>query len=154
MNAAQASLDLAKAQLTNAQNYLAALTGGTIPSDATGSDLANLRQAQLAVKNAQTNLDSATLYAPMSGTVMALNVTNGETISGNTTIMTIDDLSKATIQFLPGCERLDECQGGLHRFGLLRCAIRADVQRQGDEDHARAGYRARLIHDRRPGTTR
>ncbi len=99
LDAAQASLDLAKAQLTNAQNYLAALTGGTIPSDATGSDLANLRQAQLAVKNAQTNLDSATLYAPMSGTVMALNVTNGETISGNTTIMTIDDLSKATIQF-------------------------------------------------------
>jgi RND family efflux transporter MFP subunit len=76
-----------------------ALTGGTVPSDATGSNMAALRQAQLDVKNAQTNLDSATLYAPMSGTVMSLNVTVGETISGNTTIMTIDDLSKATIQF-------------------------------------------------------
>jgi RND family efflux transporter MFP subunit len=99
VNAAQATLDLAKAQLTNAQNYLAALTGGTVPTDATGSNMAALRQAQLDVKTAQTNLDSATLYAPMAGTVMALNVTVGETISGNTTIMTIDDLSKATIQF-------------------------------------------------------
>jgi HlyD family secretion protein len=35
----------------------------------------------------------------MSGTVMTLNATIGENISGNTTIMTIDDLSKATIQF-------------------------------------------------------
>jgi HlyD family secretion protein len=99
LNAAQASLDLAKAKLINAQNYLDALTGGTVPSDATGSNLAALRQAQLAVKTAQTNLDSATLYAPMSGTVMSLNVTVGENISGNTTILTIDDLSQATIQF-------------------------------------------------------
>ncbi len=99
LDAAQATLDLNKAKLTNAQNYLAALTGGTVPSDATGSDLAALRQAQLAVKTAQTDLDSSTLYAPMAGTVMSLNVTAGETISSNTTIMTIDDLSKATIQF-------------------------------------------------------
>jgi len=99
LNAAQATLDLANAVLTNAQNYLAALTGGTVPSDATGSNMAALRQAQLDVKTAQTNLDSATLYAPMAGVVMTLNVTNGETVSGNTTILTIDDLSKATIQF-------------------------------------------------------
>jgi HlyD family secretion protein len=99
VNAAQATLDLANAKLTNAQNYLKALKGETVPSDATGSNLAALRQAQLAVKNAQTNLDSATLYAPMAGTVMTLNATVGENISGNTIIMTIDDLSQATIQF-------------------------------------------------------
>jgi RND family efflux transporter MFP subunit len=99
MDAAQATLDLNKAELTNAQNYLAALTGGTVPSDATGSDMAALRQAQLDVKTTQTNLASATLYAPMAGTVMSLNVTEGETISANTAIMTIDDVSQATIQF-------------------------------------------------------
>ena len=99
IDAAQATLDLDKAELTNAQNYLAALTGGTVPTDATGSNLAALRQAQLDVKTAQTNLDSATLYAPMAGTVMTLNVTDGEAISANTTIMTIDDVSQATIQF-------------------------------------------------------
>ena len=98
-DAAQATLDLAKAKLTNAQNYVTALTGGTVPSDATGSNIAALKQAQLNIKTAQTNLDSATLYAPMSGTVMTLNVTVGESVSGNTTLMTIDDLSQATIQF-------------------------------------------------------
>jgi HlyD family secretion protein len=61
--------------------------------------MAALRQAQLDVKTAQTNLDSATLYAPMAGTIMSLNVTDGETISANNSIMTIDDVSKATIQF-------------------------------------------------------
>jgi HlyD family secretion protein len=96
---AQATLDLAKAQLTNAQNYLTALTGGTVPSDATGSNMEALRKAQLAVKTAQTNLDDATVYAPMSGIVMTLSGTVGEAISSNTTIMTIDDLSKTTIQF-------------------------------------------------------
>jgi HlyD family secretion protein len=96
---AQANLDLAKAQLTNAQNYLAALTGGEVPADATGSKMAALRQTQLAVKTAQKNLDSSAIYAPMAGTVMSLNVTMGETVSQNMTIMTIDDLSKATIQF-------------------------------------------------------
>jgi RND family efflux transporter MFP subunit len=99
VNAAQATLDLAKAKLTNAQNYVTALTGGTVTTDATGSNIAALRQAQFDVKTAQTNLDSATLYALMAGTVMTLNATVGENISGNTTIMTIDDLSKATIQF-------------------------------------------------------
>lgn len=96
---AKATLDLAKAKLTNAQNYLAALTGGTVPDDATGSDMAALRQAQLDIKTAQDNLDASKLYAAISGTVMALNNQVGDTVTGTTTIMTIDDLSQATIQF-------------------------------------------------------
>jgi RND family efflux transporter MFP subunit len=99
MDAAQATLDLDNAELTNAKNYLAALTGGTVPTDATGSNMAALRQAQLNVKTAQTNLDNATLYAPMAGTVMTLSVTDGQAISANTTVMSIDDVSQATIQF-------------------------------------------------------
>ena len=99
IDAAQATLELCEAQLTNAQNYLAALTGGDVPTDATGSNIAALKQAQLNIKTAQENLDAATIYAPISGIVMSLNVEVGETVSGNTTIMTIDDLSQGTIQF-------------------------------------------------------
>jgi RND family efflux transporter MFP subunit len=99
VDAATATLDLDNAEVTNAKNYYAALTGGTVPTDATGANLKALRQAQLDVKTAQTNLDSATLYASMAGTVMTLTVTDGEAISSNTTIMTIDDLNQATIQF-------------------------------------------------------
>ena len=99
VDAATATLDLDNAEVTNAKNYYAALTGGTVPTDATGANLKALRQAQLDVKTAQTNLESATLYASMAGTVMTLTVTDGEAISSNTTIMTIDDLNQATIQF-------------------------------------------------------
>jgi RND family efflux transporter MFP subunit len=99
VDAAMATLDLDNAEVTNAKNYYSALTGGTVPTDATGANLKALRQAQLDVKTAQTNLDSATLYASMAGTVMTLTVTDGEAISSNTTIMTIDDLNQATIQF-------------------------------------------------------
>jgi multidrug resistance efflux pump len=111
-DAAQATLDLAKAELTNAQNYLAALTGGTVPTDATGSNMAALRQAQLDVKTAQTNLDSATLYAPMAGTVMSLNVTNGEAVRQYNHH---DDRrpEPGHHPVLPGCERLDQRKGRL-----------------------------------------
>ncbi len=57
MDQAQATLDLANATLKNAQIYLAALTGGTVPADATGSDLFKLNQARLALQTAQANLD-------------------------------------------------------------------------------------------------
>lgn len=94
---AEANLALAKAKLTEAQNYLAALTGGDVPEDATGTNLAKLRQAQLDITNAQEDLDATKLYAPISGTVMTLNAKVGQNVSG--TIMTIDDLSHANIQF-------------------------------------------------------
>jgi len=94
---AEANLALAQATLTSAKNYLTALTGGDVPADATGSDLEKLRQAKLAVETAQEALDATKLYAPISGTIMTLNATVGQTVSG--TILTIDDLSKANIQF-------------------------------------------------------
>jgi len=97
LDAAQATLDLANANLTNAQNYLAALKGGDVPDNATGSSLEAFRQAKLAVQTAQDNLDATKLYAPISGTVMTLSANVGDTVSG--TIMTIDDLSQANIQF-------------------------------------------------------
>jgi len=97
VDAAEATLELNQATLVNVKAYLQALTSGVIPDGATGAYISNLRQAQEAVKTAQENLDATKLYAPISGTVMTLNATVGDNVSG--TIMTIDDLSKATIQF-------------------------------------------------------
>jgi HlyD family secretion protein len=97
LDAAQATLELDQANLDNAKIYLQALTTGVIPEGATGSDISNLRSAQEAVQTAEKNLEAAKLYAPISGTVMTLNATVGSTVNG--TIMTIDDLSKGTIQF-------------------------------------------------------
>ncbi len=97
VQAAQADVELAQAQLDDANAYLSAIHTGVLPDNATGTSMLNYRQAQLAVETAEENLTAAKLYAPISGTVMSLNATVGSNVSGS--IITIDDLSKATIQF-------------------------------------------------------
>ena len=93
----QANLDLANATLKNAQTYLAALTGGTVPPDATGTDLLKLEQAQLAVQTAQENLDAAKLTAPFNGTVTQSNAVPKALVTTGTQAFRIDDLSNLVI---------------------------------------------------------
>lgn len=94
LNAAKATLDLANAKVVEAQNLVAALTGGTVPANATGTGLNQLNQAKLAVQNAQTNLDNTNLYAPISGTVMTLSNVVGDTINSGSVFVTIADLTQ------------------------------------------------------------
>jgi HlyD family secretion protein len=97
MDEAQATLDLAKATLTNAQIYLAALTGGTVPTDATGADLLKLHQAQLAITNAQQNLDTLKISAPFDGTITQAYMVPNQVVSAGTQAFRVDDLSKLVI---------------------------------------------------------
>jgi HlyD family secretion protein len=97
MDEAQANLDLANATLKNAQIYLAALTGGAVPADATGTDLLKLEQTKLAVKTAQANLDAAKLTAPFNGTVTEVNGMTGDQVSPGTKAFRIDDLSQMKV---------------------------------------------------------
>ena len=94
---AQANLDLANATLKNAQVYLAALTGGTVTPDATGTDLLKLEQAQLAVQTAQENLNAAKLIAPFDGTVTQSNAVPSALVTAGTQAFRIDDLSNLVI---------------------------------------------------------
>ncbi len=99
VDAAKATLALDQAQVVEAQNLVAALTGGTVPANATGTGLNALNAAKLAVQTAQENLDNTKLYAPISGTVIALNNVVGDSVgsSGSAAIMTIADLSQAEL---------------------------------------------------------
>ena len=94
---AQATLDLANANLTQNKTYLAALTGGTVPADATGTALLQLKQAQLAVQIAQENLDAARLTAPFNGTVTEVSGMVGDQVSPGTEAFRIDDLSQMKV---------------------------------------------------------
>jgi HlyD family secretion protein len=96
INAAKASLALAQAQVVEAQNLVAALTGGTLPANATGTGLDALNAAKLAVQTAQANLDATKLYSPISGTVIAINNVVGDSV-GSASLMTIADLSQAEL---------------------------------------------------------
>jgi HlyD family secretion protein len=97
VDAAQATLDLANATLTNARNYVTALTGGTLPADASGTALLQLKQAQLAVQTAQDNLDATTLTAPFDGTITQSNAIPGAIVSAGTQIFRIDNLSNLVV---------------------------------------------------------
>jgi HlyD family secretion protein len=94
---ATANLALAQAKLTEAQNLVTVLTGGTVPANATGSGLDQLNQAKIALQTAQNNLANTQLFAPIPGTVMSINNQIGESV-GSGTFITIDDLSQAQLQ--------------------------------------------------------
>jgi len=84
---ADAKLALAKATLDEARNYLAALTGGDVPEDATGASLQQLYQARRTV-------DQLNLRAPFDGTVAALYNQKSDVIAGNTISAVIVNRSK------------------------------------------------------------
>jgi len=94
---AQATLDLANATLTNAQTYLSALTGGTVPTDSTGTALLQLNQAKLAVQTAQENLDAIKITAPFDGTVTQADAIPQAVVSTGTPAFRVDDLSNLVI---------------------------------------------------------
>jgi HlyD family secretion protein len=93
----KATLALDTAQVTEAQNLLTALTGGTVPANATGTGLNALNQAKLNLQNAQNNMAYTNLYAPISGTVLTVNNSVGDTINAGNTFVTIADLSQSEL---------------------------------------------------------
>jgi HlyD family secretion protein len=94
---ARANYALAQASLVEAQNYLSALKGETVPDDATGTNLTQLEDAQLSLKSAEDSLKATQLIAPISGTVMTLDLTLGDTASSGT-VATVADLSKPYLE--------------------------------------------------------
>jgi multidrug resistance efflux pump len=102
---AQANLDLANATLKNAQVYLAALTGGTVPVDATGTALLQLKQDQLAVQIAQEDLDATRLVAPFSGEVASVAASVGDYVSTGQIILVISDVNHMHIETTDLSER-------------------------------------------------
>lgn len=74
----QAKFSAAQAIYQEAQWYLAALKGESIPKEASGIKLAQLQQARDDVTAAQKRLDQTRLTTPISGVVAEVNVIAGE----------------------------------------------------------------------------
>ena len=94
---ARAAVTQAKATLQEAQYLYAALTGGEVPEDATGSGLTELEQAKLDLEEAEVNLAGTTLVSPINGTVMSVDMSIGDTV-GTTAVMTVADLSQQNLE--------------------------------------------------------
>ena len=62
---------------------------------------ANIKQAEIEVNTAETNVGYTKITAPMDGTVISVPVSEGQTVNANQTtptIVTIADLSKMKIK--------------------------------------------------------
>ena len=121
----KAELDLAEANLEEAQNYLAALRGEDVPDDATGSALMQFQQTQDDVIKAEETVAETSLYAPISGTIMSISIDVGDTV-GTGSVITINDLSTHLLDVY-----LDE----------------------SDWDKIVVGYTAEVVFDALPDTT-
>jgi RND family efflux transporter MFP subunit len=94
---AHAGVAEAKAAVAEAEYLYAALTGGEVPEDATGSGLSELEQAKLDLEEAEVSMTGTTLVSPIDGTVMSLDMSLGDTV-GTSSVMTIADLSKPYLE--------------------------------------------------------
>jgi RND family efflux transporter MFP subunit len=124
---ARAGVTVAKANLQEAEYLYAALTGGEVPEDATGSGLTELEQVKLDLEAAEVSLEGTTLITPIDGTVMSIDIIVGDSASDNSSsAMTIADLSKKYLEVF-----LDE----------------------SDWENAKVGYPAEVVFDILPDST-
>jgi RND family efflux transporter MFP subunit len=68
-----------------------------VPANATGTGLNALNQAKLNLQTAQNNLANTNLYSPISGTVLTVSNSVGDTINSGSTFVTIADLSQSEL---------------------------------------------------------
>lgn len=98
MAVAQATYDLAKATLEEAQAYLTAINTGVIPEGATSISLTALENAQADVQAAQLEVENTKLVAPISGKVMSLDFKVGDYVNSNSTVISIADLTQPALE--------------------------------------------------------
>jgi multidrug efflux pump subunit AcrA (membrane-fusion protein) len=97
ISAARAAYAAAQASVQEAQWYLTAITGGTVPDNATGTDLNTFEQAKLTLQAAQEAYDGTQLAAPFAGVVTTVGAQLGDSV-GSSAIITVADMSKLYIQ--------------------------------------------------------
>ncbi len=92
LSTTQTDLAAAEAEVATAESNLNTLLKGSSAADIEGAKLA-IEQAQLTLDTAQVNLDRARLHAPISGTITAVNVTEGSQATSGLNAISMADLS-------------------------------------------------------------
>jgi RND family efflux transporter MFP subunit len=88
--AAQANVDSANATVNAALARLAQVLGGALPTDI-GQAREAVASAELALKQAQNDLDNGVLKAPFPGTVVTVGINPGDQVGTNTAAVTMLD---------------------------------------------------------------
>jgi multidrug efflux pump subunit AcrA (membrane-fusion protein) len=101
----RANLAMATAALQDAQWYLSALNGEQIPAEATGSQLAQLKQARDNLAAAQDKLEKSRLVAPFAGTIGLVQISVGEFATPGQMLVVISDMSTLQVETTDLSER-------------------------------------------------
>ncbi len=146
----QAAVDLARAQVDSAQALVDTLTGASTelnsPAVPVNADLLKLRQAQLDVQTAQTGVDETVITSPIDGTVLSVDATVGQTVSGSS-VITVADLSHPSLKVNFDETDLAQVQIGNPVNVTFEFVSRPDLHRDDHPGRAAAG-------DRRGGADR
>ncbi|MGD0613654.1 MAG: HlyD family efflux transporter periplasmic adaptor subunit [Anaerolineales bacterium] len=105
INLRTSQLALAKAKLAEDQTLVSVLEGDPLPSNATGAGMVQLRQAYLAVDQAQANLDATRLVAPFDGEVGNISISIGDYISPGQPILVVSDTKDLHVETTDLSER-------------------------------------------------
>jgi multidrug resistance efflux pump len=100
-----ADFNAASAALQEAQWYLAALKGETVPVDASGAKLAQLQQARADLQAAQIRLQQTRLIAPFDGWVTRVDVIAGEYAAPGRTLIVLSDVDHLQVKTTDLSER-------------------------------------------------
>jgi len=93
ISAAQADYELARANLSDAQNYLDVLQGNKTIDQVPTSGVTAITEAQTALAQAKANLDATTLTAPISGIITSINLNAGDDVN-TSAVITISNLTQ------------------------------------------------------------
>jgi RND family efflux transporter MFP subunit len=89
----EAEIATARAQLADAEAALADLQAGATATDVRSAEI-SLEQVLVDLEEAYANLAAAKLYAPVTGTVLAIATGVGERVSEGTAVVTLADTSQ------------------------------------------------------------
>lgn len=95
---ARTAIDEAQKSLDDSKEYYNVLTGSLVPEDANSAALTQLLQAERDLQDAQTALDGTKIIAPISGTILSVDTSVGNTVDTSTVIM-MADLSQLELDF-------------------------------------------------------
>jgi HlyD family secretion protein len=105
-----AQIASAKAAIVDAQDKLDQLLAGPTQADQHAAEI-TVQQSQLSLEIAQASLAQAVLRAPISGTVLAVNVQVGQMVSPGTEAVTLGDMS--TLELVVDVAEVDVSQVAL-----------------------------------------
>ncbi len=79
---ARTAIEEAQDQLAESKVLYDVLTGGSIPEDADSDAILQLQQAERELEDARAALEGAQIFAPISGTILSVDVSVGNTVGG------------------------------------------------------------------------